>query len=61
MSEEQTIIYRSPAKVNTEGRVLIPAHIRHHLGIEPGDVLYIELHDHSISLVTHSTPVHKQA
>ncbi len=36
---------RSKVQVGTEGRVVIPAHIRKQLGIEPGEELIVRVDD----------------
>lgn len=48
------------ATVSSKGQIVLPAEIRHHDGIEPGQEFEIERHDASVYLLTAREPPKNQ-
>lgn len=43
---------KSPPRLDTQGRILIPVAIREQLGLKPGDALYLAVEDGKLSVMT---------
>jgi AbrB family looped-hinge helix DNA binding protein len=47
------------ARLNNNGRIVIPAEIRHQLGLEPGDTVLLSVEGHVLKLESHRNRVRK--
>lgn len=54
---EETV--RVKGRVNENGRLVIPVEIRRRMGLEPGEVVLMELHDGTLRIDTYKTRIRR--
>jgi AbrB family looped-hinge helix DNA binding protein len=47
------------ARLNSNGRIVIPAEIRHRLGLEPGDTVLLSVEDDVLKVESHRNRIRK--
>lgn len=59
MAIRVTDTIEAQARINENGRIVIPAEIRQQMGLNPGDTLYLSLQGDTLRLMTHRARIRR--
>jgi AbrB family looped-hinge helix DNA binding protein len=59
MKDNVTTLKHVKTRLNNNGRIVIPAEIRHQLGLEPGDTVLLSVEGDVLKVESHRTRIRK--